>query len=298
MTFTGSMTAMVTPFRNGALDEKALRDFIDWQIDSGTDGLIPSGTTGEAATLTLTEKEKLFRITVEQAKGRVPVIAGTGSNSTAHALELAKLAKACKVDAHLSVTPYYNKPTQEGLFQHYKIIAETVDLPLILYNVPGRTAVNMTAETQLRLAELRNVVGTKEASGNLEQIKEIANKKPKHFVILSGEDAQNVEIYALGGLGHISVTGNVAPEKLAQIWDVFAAGNLDEARRLQTELQGLHKVMFIESNPQPAKTALAWTRGLAEEFRLPLIPMSANAKQELKTVLKQFGILKESACCK
>ena len=192
MNFIGSMTAMITPFKNGALDETALRDFIEWQIANGTDGLIPSGTTGEAATLTSAEKAKLFRITVEQAKGRVPVIAGTGSNSTAHAIELGKLALECKVDAHLSVTPYYNKPTQEGLYQHYKAISEAVDLPLILYNVPGRTAVNMLAETQLRLAQLPRIVGTKEACGNLEQIKAIAAQKPKNFVILSGEDRKSV----------------------------------------------------------------------------------------------------------
>ena len=288
MNFTGSMTAMVTPFRNCTIDEKALRDFIEWQIASGTDGLIPSGTTGEAATLTLAEKAQLFRITVEQAKGRVPVIAGTGSNSTAHAIELGKLAFECKADAHLSVTPYYNKPTQEGLYQHYKAIAAAVDLPMILYNVPGRTAVNMLATTQLRLAELPRIVGTKEASGNLEQIKEIAQQIPKKFVILSGEDAQNVEISAIGGQGHISVTSNVAPDKLAQTWDLFAAGKLEEARKVQAELQALHKVMFVESNPVPAKTALSIIRGYSTEVRLPLVELSAAAKQELVTVLQKY----------
>jgi 4-hydroxy-tetrahydrodipicolinate synthase len=290
MIFHGVMTAIITPFRDGLVDETALRALIDWQIKSGVDAIVPCGTTGEAATLAYEEQDRIIRITIEQAAGRVPVFAGAGSNSTANAIRLAKQAKAAGADGHLQVTPYYNKPTQEGLYQHFKAIAAMVDLPMILYNVPGRTAVNMLPETVVRLSSIDAIFGIKEASGNMEQIKKIIADTPSDFCLYSGDDAINLEIYRAGGKGCVSVTSNVVPSKVADIWDRFVAGNVDGAKRLHDELATLSKVMFIETNPVPVKTALAMMGRCKEEFRLPMTPMSEGHKEELRAVLKQYKL--------
>ncbi|MFH1875043.1 MAG: 4-hydroxy-tetrahydrodipicolinate synthase [Pseudomonadota bacterium] len=289
--FQGVMTAIVTPFKEGNFDETSFSALIDWQIKNGVDALVVCGTTGEAATLSLAEHERVIQVAVDVAAGRVPVIAGAGSNCTTKAIQLAKQAKKNRADAQLQVTPFYNKPMQEGLYQHFKAIAAMVDLPIILYNVPGRTAVNMLPETVARLAQIDNIVGIKEASGNLGQIRRIITDTPEDFGLYSGEDAQNYDIYAAGGDGCISVTSNVAPYIVSQIWDKFEAGNKDEAKKMQADLEILNKTMFMETNPIPAKTALALMGKCKEEFRLPLTPISSAHKEELKSVLTQYNLL-------
>jgi len=289
--FKGSMTAIVTPFKDGRVDEKALRRLVDWQISSGTDAIVVCGTTGESATLTYDEHFAVIDTAVDQAAGRVPVIAGAGSNSTANAIKLARQAKEAGADAQLQVTPYYNKPTQEGLYQHFRAIAEVVDLPMILYNVPGRTSVNMLPETVARLANIDSIVGVKEASGNLGQVREIISSCPEGFACYSGDDAMNFDIYKAGGAGAISVTANVAPDMVAAVWDAHEAGDDDEAGRLHKKLDALNRAMFIETNPIPAKTSLAMMGKVAEEFRLPLTPISEGHRAELKDILKQYGLI-------
>ncbi|MFH1654002.1 MAG: 4-hydroxy-tetrahydrodipicolinate synthase [Pseudomonadota bacterium] len=284
--FSGVMTALVTPFKDGNLDESSLRKLINWQIKSGVQAIVPCGTTGEAATLSEEEHYKIIKICVEEASGRVPVIAGAGSNSTEKAIKLAKQAKEAGADAHLQVTPYYNKPTQEGLFQHYQAIARVVDLPMILYNVPGRTAVNMLPETVKRLSQIDNIVGVKEASGNLEQIKEIIESTPDDFMLFSGEDAQNVEIYRLGGMGAISVVSNIIPEKVSAIWNASSKGDVKEAELLHEAIQPINKILFIETNPIPVKTALAQMGKIHEEFRLPLTSIAEINRSKLFETLK------------
>ncbi len=291
MSFKGVATAVVTPFRDGQVDEASLRAIVDWQIKSGVDAIVPCGTTGESATITYEEHDRIIRIVVEQAAGRAQVVAGSGSNSTATAIKLAKQAKAAGAEGQLQVTPYYNKPTQEGLYQHFKAIAAVCDLPMILYNVPGRTSVNMLPETVSRLASIDTIVGIKEASGDMEQIKKIISDAPSDFCVYSGDDALNCEVYQAGGKGCVSVTSNVVPSKVADIWDKFASGNVDGAKKLHDELAALNRAMFIETNPIPAKTALALMERCREEFRLPMTPMSVDHKEELRAVLKQYKLL-------
>ncbi len=291
MLFKGIMTAIVTPFKDGLFDEKAFRELIDWQIKSGVDGIVPCATTGEGSTLTHEEHDKVIRVAVEQAAGRVPIIAGCGSNSTANAIKLAKQAKAAGADGQLQVTPYYNKPTQEGLYQHFKTIAAMVELPMLLYNVPGRTAVNMLPETVFRLAKIDIIKGIKEASGNIEQIKKIISGVSESFCVYSGDDLLNFEIYLAGGKGCISVSSNVAPSLVCDVWDQFAAGHIDTASKIHEGLSILNKAMFIETNPIPAKTALAFMGKVREEFRLPLTPMSEEHKEELRKVLVQYNLI-------
>jgi 4-hydroxy-tetrahydrodipicolinate synthase len=291
MLFTGVMTAIVTPFKDGMFDEKAFRDLIDWQIKSGVDVLVPCATTGEGSTLTLQEHDRILRVAVEQASGRVPIVAGCGSNSTVTAIKLARQAKAAGADGQLQVTPYYNKPTQEGLYQHFKAIAAVVDLPMVLYNVPGRTAVNMLPETVLRLTEIETIVGLKEASGNMDQIKKIISEVPGSFGVYSGDDALNFEIYTAGGRGCVSVTSNVVPSLVCGVWDQFAAGHAESARKKHEDLALLNRAMFIETNPIPAKTALALMGKITEEFRLPMTPMSEGRKEELRGILVQYKLL-------
>jgi 4-hydroxy-tetrahydrodipicolinate synthase len=285
------MTAIVTPFKDGHIDEDALRGLADWQIDSGIQALVPCGTTGEAATLSPSERDKVIRIVVEQTAGRVPVIAGAGSNNTAEAIALARAASAAGAEGHLQVTPYYNKPTQEGLYQHFKAIAKSVELPMVLYNVPGRTAVNMAPETTLRLSSIGNIVGIKEASGDLNQIRTITARAPNRFAVLSGEDAQNWEIYKAGGRGCISVTANIVPDQVTKAWRQFKAGNAEESRRTHGELHGLNTAMFYETNPIPVKTALAMMGRIQEEFRLPLTKISEENRIKLKETLERYGLL-------
>jgi len=289
--FKGVMTAIVTPFRDGRVDEKALRKLVDWQIASGVDALVACGTTGECATLTYEEHLAVIKTIVEQAAGRVPVIAGAGSNSTANAIKLARQAAEAGAEAQLQVTPYYNKPTQEGLYQHFRAIAGVVDLPMVLYNVPGRTAVNMLPETVARLANIESIVGIKEASGNLSQVKDVISKAPGGFAVYSGDDAMNFDIYKAGGTGAISVTSNVAPDMVAAVWDAHETGDDEGAARLHDALAALNKAMFIETNPVPAKTALAMMGRVALEFRLPLTPMGEGNRRELEDILKQYGLI-------
>jgi 4-hydroxy-tetrahydrodipicolinate synthase len=291
MLFQGSMAAIVTPFSDGRVDEESLSRHIEWQIAGGTDVIVPCGTTGEAATLTYEERERVVRIAVEVASGRVPVLAGAGSNSTAEAIRLAKQAKAAGADGTLQVTPYYNKPTQEGLYRHFLAVAQVVDLPMVLYNVPGRTGVNMLPETVLRLAAIDHIVGIKEASGDIEQIRGITQEAPEGLAVLSGDDAMNLEIYRAGGRGCISVTANVAPDRVAKVWDRFKDGDIDTASRLQRSLEPLNRAMFIETNPIPVKTALAIMGRINEEFRLPLTPMSDEHRAHLLSVLRQTGLV-------
>ncbi len=291
MLFKGSMTAVVTPFRDGKVDEDALRKLVDWQISSGTDVVVPCGTTGEAATLSYEEYDRVVRIAVEVAAGRAPVLAGAGSNSTSNAIRLARIVKEAGAQGQLQVTPYYNKPTQEGLYQHFRAIASVVELPMMLYNVPGRTAVNMLPETVIRLSGIDAVVGVKEASGKIEQIREIVAGVPKDFAVVSGDDAMNLEIYEAGGAGCISVTANVAPSRVAAVWDAFSGGRSSDAKGLQAALSELNRAMFLETNPLPAKTALAAMGFCREEFRLPLTPMSEGKKEELISVLSRGGLI-------
>ncbi len=291
MHFQGSMTAIVTPFRDGRVDERALAELIDWQIAQGIDVIVPCGTTGEGVTLADAEHARVIRVAVETAAGRAPVLAGAGSNNTARAVSLAKNAKEAGADGTLQVTPFYNKPTPEGLYEHFRAIAEAVDLPLVLYNVPGRTAVNMSAETTLRCAELENVCGIKEASGDITQIKAIAAGRPDDFAILSGEDAMNLDIYRAGGNGCISVAGNVAPDRVSAIWDRFATGEEDAAEDGQRVLAALNEAMFLVTNPIPVKTALAMMGRCREEFRLPLTPMGEEVRDELARRLRTDGLL-------
>ncbi|MBI2342131.1 MAG: 4-hydroxy-tetrahydrodipicolinate synthase [Deltaproteobacteria bacterium] len=289
--FQGVFTAIVTPINKDKIDERALRELTEWQIQEGVHGIVACGSTGEAMTLSEDEWERTIEIVVEQAKNRLPVIAGAGSNWTEKAVKLTKKAYKLGVAATLQVTPYYNKPTQEGLYQHFKAIAAACDLPVVLYNVPGRTAVNMLPETVARLSKISNIVGIKEASGDLNQIKKIRKLAGEDFIILSGEDAQNFAIYQLGGVGAISVASNIAPQKVASVWDKFEAGLKDEAKFIQEELLPLNKAIFIETNPIPVKTALAMMKKIKEEFRLPLTPMSSENKKRFEEVLKSYNLI-------
>src|SRR5512138_1380999 len=247
--FKGSIVAIVTPFKNGEIDEERLRELVEFQIENGTDGIVPCGTTGEASTLDYDEHDRVIEIVVQQAKKRVPVIAGTGSNSTKEAIEITEHAKRVGADGALLVTPYYNKPTQEGLYRHYKTVAETVALPQVLYNVPGRTGVNMLPETVARLADISNIVGIKEASGSLQQVSEVLSLCGDRIEVLSGDDFITFPIMACGGSGVISVTANIMPKEIAALIDAFNAGDLEEARRLHLRLLRINNAMFIETNP-------------------------------------------------
>jgi 4-hydroxy-tetrahydrodipicolinate synthase len=291
MLFKGSMTAIVTPFADGRVDEDALQKHVDFQIAKGVDVIVPCGTTGEAATLTNEEHKRVIKLVVEASSGRALVLAGAGANSTAHAIELTKQARDAGADGTLQVTPYYNKPPQEGLYQHFRSIAEMVELPLILYNVPGRTAINMSAETTLRLAGVTNICGIKEASGDIEQIKKIAAGREADFAILSGDDSMNLDIYRIGGNGCISVTGNIAPDLVSSVWKQFSTGNIDDAQKTQDMIAGLNDAMFIETNPIPVKTALAMMGRCREEFRLPLTHMNEGNQIKLSEILRNTGII-------
>ncbi len=289
--FKGSMVAIVTPFKSGKVDETALGDLIEFHIKNGTDVIVPCGTTGESATLSHEEHHRVVEFTVKTVNKRVPVIAGAGSNSTSETLELTNYAKKAGADGVLLITPYYNKPTQEGLYQHFKKVAESVDIPVILYNVPGRTSVNMLPATVARLRAVRNIVGIKEATGDMKQVSEVIRLCGRDFDVLSGDDFTTLPLLALGGVGAISVTANIAPADCAALFDAFFAGKTDEARRLHFKLEPLHGPMFIETNPRPVKTALAFMGKIAEEFRLPLCPMADANKEKLKKSLREYGLL-------
>jgi 4-hydroxy-tetrahydrodipicolinate synthase len=289
--FKGSMVAIVTPFKNGKVDEKALADLIEFHVKNGTDVIVPCGTTGESATLSHEEHRRVVELTVRTVNKRVPVVAGAGSNSTSETLELAKYAQKAGADGVLLITPYYNKPTQEGLYRHFKAAADAVDIPIILYNVPGRTSVNMLPSTVARLRETKNIVGIKEATGDLKQVSELIRLCGRDFAVISGDDFTTLPLLAIGGVGSISVTANIIPADAAAMFDAFFAGNREEALRLHYKMEPLHSLMFIETNPIPVKTALALMGRINEEFRLPLCPMSDGNKEKLKTALKDYGLV-------
>lgn len=289
--FKGSMVAIVTPFKNGKVDEKALEELIEWHIKEGTHAIVPCGTTGEASTLDYEEHYRVIEITVKVVNKRVPVIAGTGSNSTEEAIMIARKAEQLGADGSLSVTPYYNKPTQEGLYRHFKEIADKTGLPMILYNVPGRTSVNMLPETVARLAEHPRIVGIKEATGDMKQVSQIIRLCGSDFAVISGDDFTNLPLLALGGRGFISVTANVCPKDVAELFNSWERGDISRAREIHYKLEPINKAMFIETNPIPVKTALAMMGKITEEFRLPLCEMSETNKQKLAEVLRSAGLI-------
>ncbi|CAK7045329.1 MAG: 4-hydroxy-tetrahydrodipicolinate synthase [Desulfovibrio sp.] len=292
MLFSGALTALVTPFKDEALDEEAYRNFIEFQITEGIHGLVPCGTTGESATLSHEEHERVIEICIDQARGRVPVLAGAGSNNTQEAIRLTRFAKKAGADGALLITPYYNKPTQEGLYRHYKAIAEAVEMPLVPYNVPGRTGCNLLPETLARLAkEFSHIVGVKEATGDMAQGSKTLSSCPAGFSVLSGDDFTALPLMALGGKGVISVTSNLVPGRMAAMCNAFNKGDIAEAARIHHELFPLHEAMFIESNPIPAKTALSLMGKMEAGLRLPLCPMSAAAKEKLTGVLRQLKLV-------
>ena len=294
----GCMTALVTPFiADGAVDEKRLRELIEYQIAGGVRVLVPCGTTGESVTMTEEENQLVISTTVELAQGRAKVIAGTGSNSTAVSIARSQAARSLGVDGVLTVAPYYNKPTQEGLYAHFRTIADAVsDLPVVIYNVPGRTSSNISAETTLRLArDVENIVAVKEASGNLSQIMEILRDRPEGFRVISGDDALTLAMIALGGDGLISVASNEAPEMMSRLNDLALAGKWDEARALHYRLLPLMEANFIESSPGPVKAAMALMGLLEENLRLPLVPVQEKTRTRLREVLNELGLFKESS---
>jgi len=291
--FKGSIVAIVTPFKNGKFDEKAFKSLIEWHISEGTDGIVPCGTTGESATLDYEEHYRVIEVTVKTVKGRIPVIAGTGANSTDETIMITKKAKQLGADAALLVTPYYNKPTQEGLYRHYKKVAEAVNIPQILYNVPGRTAVNMLPSTVARLAEIKNIVGIKEATGDMKQVSEVIRLCGNRMTVLSGDDFTTLPLLALGGKGVISVSANVAPRDVSAMCNAWEQGDIVRARKLHFKLEPLNSAMFIETNPIPAKTALSMMGKIQEEFKLPLCQMSDDNKEKLRKTLINQGVLKK-----
>jgi len=291
MTFKGSMVALVTPFKDGKIDEKALKDLIEFHVKNGTSALVPCGTTGESATLSYDEHDRVIELTIEFAKGRVPVIAGTGSNSTEEAIALTKHAKAAGAAASLQVSPYYNRPTQKGLFLHFKAIAEAVDIPIILYNIASRTGVNIEPETFVKLAEIRNIIGVKEASGSLEQMARIRSLCPKEFLLISGDDALTLPVMSIGGVGIISVVANIIPRDVANMCAAFEKGDMKKAEELHYKMLALVKAMFIETNPIPVKTAMGLMKLCSPEMRLPLCDMLPENKEKLVKAMKEYKLI-------
>ncbi|MGB9643226.1 MAG: 4-hydroxy-tetrahydrodipicolinate synthase [Candidatus Ratteibacteria bacterium] len=289
--FTGSIVAIVTPFKNGKFDKESFRKLIEFQISNGTDGIVPVGCTGEAATLTHDEHKEVIDFTLEVVNRRVPIIAGTGSNSTAEALELTKFARDAGCDGALIITPYYNKPTPDGLYKHYKKIAEEVDIPIVLYNVPSRTGISILPETVAHLAELKNIVGIKEASGSLDQVSKIISLCGENFVVLSGDDSMTLPIMAVGGKGVISVAANIMPAQVSQMVHAALSGNWSEAQKMHIKLFNMFKALFIETNPIPVKTCLYLMGKIELELRMPLTPPSEENRKKLEGIIKQYGLI-------
>jgi 4-hydroxy-tetrahydrodipicolinate synthase len=289
--FKGSIVAIVTPFNKGKFDEKAFCKLIEWHISSGTNAIVPCGTTGESATLDYDEHYRVIEVAVRTVNKRVPVIAGTGANATDETIMITKKAKKLGADAALLVSPYYNKPTQEGLYRHYKAVAEAVNMPIVLYNVPGRTAVNILPPTVARLAEVKNIVAIKEATGDMKQVSEVIRLCGDRIAVISGDDFTTLPLLALGGVGVISVTANIAPKEVSDMCRLWHERKHNEARKLHYKLEPLNTAMFIETNPIPAKTALAMMGKIKEEFRLPLCEMSDANKEKLGKTLKGAGLV-------
>ncbi|MCK4994697.1 MAG: 4-hydroxy-tetrahydrodipicolinate synthase [Candidatus Omnitrophica bacterium] len=292
--FRGSMVAIVTPFKNGRLDEEKLKELVEFHLKNKTSAIVPCGTTGESSTLSLAEHERVIELVVETAKNRIPVIAGTGSNNTSEAIRLTKHAKEAGADAALLITPYYNKPTQKGLYLHFKCIAESVDIPIILYNIVGRTAVNMQPETIAQLArEFKNIVGVKEASGDMEQMARIKLLSPKGFLLISGDDTLTLPLLSIGGVGVISVVANIIPQDTAKMIEEFEKGNIKKAQELHYKMLPLVRSMFLETNPICVKTAMEILGMCAPGLRLPMCPMDKENFSKLQIALKDYGLLRK-----
>ena len=288
----GSIVALVTPMHDdGSVDYAALRRLIDWHIEQGTDCIGVVGTTGESPTVSVEEHCEIIRVSVEHAKGRGPIMAGTGGNATREAIELSRFAKQVGADCTLSVVPYYNKPSQEGIFQHYKAIAEAVDIPMVLYNVPGRTVADMQPETALRCASLPGVIGVKEATGNIERAQWLIKQAPKSFAIYSGDDGTAVALMLLGGQGNVSVTANVAPKLMHELCIAAVEGRVREATTIQMRLLALHKALFCESSPAPTKWAMKRLGLIGAGLRLPITPLTAAGEQQVEQALRDAALL-------
>lgn len=289
--FRGAIVAIVTPFRNGQVDEEKYRELIEFQIENGTDGIVPCGTTGESSTLSHEEHDRVIAIAIDAAKKRVPVIAGTGSNSTDEALRLTRHAREAGADGALMVCPYYNRPTQEGLYQHYKLIAEKVSIPIVPYNIPGRTGVNMLPETVARLSKISNIVGIKEASGSIKQMQDVISLCGGDFDVLSGDDFFTLPLLLIGGKGVISVISNIAPADMANMIDAFEAGDIARARKLHDKMVPMIDALFIETNPVPVKAALSMMGKIDYDVRLPLYKMSDSNFEKLRKTMVSYGLI-------
>lgn len=289
--FKGSMVALVTPFRNDKLDEKTLRELVEFHIKNGTSALVPCGTTGESSTLSYEEHDRVIELTIESVRGRIPVIAGTGSNSTDEAITLTRHAKKAGAAASLQVSPYYNRPTQKGLYMHFRAIAEAVDIPLILYNIASRTGVNIEPDTFAKLAQIKNIIGVKEASGSLEQMARIKKVCPEKFLLISGDDALTLPVMSIGGVGVISVVANIIPRDVADMCKAFEAGDLKRAQALHYKMLPLIKSMFVETNPIPVKTAMGLLKTISPELRLPMCDMLPENQEKLIKALKEYKLL-------
>lgn len=290
--FRGSIVAIVTPFKNGKVDEQKLRDLIEFHIKNGTSGIVPCGTTGESATLSFQEHDHVIEVTIDQVKKRIPVIAGTGSNSTEEAIMLTKHAEKAGADASLQVSPYYNRPTQKGLYEHFKAIADSVKIPIILYNIASRTGVNIEPETMAKIArDCKNIIGVKEASGNLDQMSRIKQLCGPDFDLISGDDSLTLPVLSIGGTGIISVVANIVPADVADLVAEFGKGNLKKAQEIHYKLLPLIKAMFIETNPIPVKTAMGLLGMCEPDLRLPMCSMLPENLEKLKQALKDYGLL-------
>lgn len=292
MKIWGSIVALVTPFKNGKIDEESFRNLLKWHLQAGTHGILVLGTTGEAVTIEKEERKRLMEIALEEVKGKVPLIVGTGTNSTKVTLEYTKMAEEMGFDYALIVTPYYNRPTQQGLYEHFSYIAKNTKIPIILYNVPGRTSVNLLPETTAKLAQIENILAIKEASGDIKQITEILMKSPKNFTVLSGDDFTAYATVMLGGKGVISVAANIMPKEVSELMEKSLKGNISEAQELNMKLYPLFKALFIETNPVPVKFAL-WLMGKIEtpEVRAPLSALSESSLEQLKNILKSYNLI-------
>jgi 4-hydroxy-tetrahydrodipicolinate synthase len=289
--FKGAIVAIVTPFKDGQVDEESLRNLIEFQIANGTDGIVPCGTTGESSTLSHEEHDQVIEITIDAVKKRVPVIAGTGSNSTEEAMRLTRHAYEAGADGALMVCPYYNRPTQEGLYQHYKIVAESVPIPIIPYNIPGITGVNMLPETGARLSKISNIVGIKEASGSIKQMQDVITLCGSNFAVLSGDDFFTLPLLLIGGKGVISVISNIAPGDMAAMTDAFEKGDLKRARQLHDKMVPMIDALFIETNPVPVKAALSMMGKIHYDVRLPLCKMSDGNYEKLRKTMVSYGLI-------
>jgi len=289
--FSGSFVAVVTPFKNNRVDVEKLKELVEFHIKKGTSGIVPCGTTGESPTLSHEEHRLVIETVVKTVNGRIKVIAGTGSNNTNEAIELTRFAKKVGADGCLVITPYYNKPTQNGLYLHFKKIAETVDIPIVMYNVPGRTGTNMISSTAAKLSKIKNIIGLKEASGNITQISQIVRECVEEFDVLSGDDAMTFPILAVGGKGVISVAANIAPAEVAGLVEAFNKGDINKSRKMHLKMFPLFEAMFYETNPIPVKTSMNLMGMISDDIRLPLCKMSEENLKKLKTTLKEYKLI-------